>query len=263
MPLPQEKNGLYSLLARSSSPAGPDPLPPRSADHPASAPHHTTRPDALICGIDEAGRGAVLGPMVVCAVFLSPDAAMTLSAAGVTDSKKVGAGDLGRRRRAQLSREIRRAATLVRVAAADARMVDEWVTATSLNDLERHLVRILLDGAPTVARIRADGQRLFASLSSEYSNFFATNRADATFAEVAAASVVAKAERDRLIAEILAPHQVHFGPISGQGYPNRATARFLKAYYEHHGSLPSEVRHTWRWPPLDQFRQTSLALSRH
>ena len=239
-------------------PVGPENRSKTTKRLPRYGQDESTWPATLFCGIDEAGRGAVLGPLVIAAVFLTRKAADRLANLGVTDSKKTGSGDAGRRRRNVLATEILQTASSVRVAVADAEEVDEWVTGRSLNDLERHLVRGLLSGAPVATRIRADGQRLFEALAPEFHNFSASNHADAEFVEVAAASIVAKTERDRRIAEILSPFEADFGPISGQGYPNQATARFLQAFYGRRGCLPPEVRRSWRWPILAQFQQASL-----
>ena len=65
---------------------------------------------AVILGIDEAGRGPVLGPMVVAGVVLKPQAASALTRRGVMDSKEFGAGEEARERRGKLAEHIRRLA---------------------------------------------------------------------------------------------------------------------------------------------------------
>ena len=52
----------------------------------------------MILGIDEAGRGPVLGPMVVAGVVLRPPRAGALTRRGVSDSKDFGAGDGARQK---------------------------------------------------------------------------------------------------------------------------------------------------------------------
>ena len=66
---------------------------------------------------------------------------------------------------------------------------------------------------------------------------------------VAAASIIAKTERDRLFGEIRARYEPDFGEIAGGGYPNPATMTFLDAYRARHGGLPPEVRKKWRLNP--------------
>src|SRR3990172_10891831 len=56
---------------------------------------------SVILGIDEAGRGPVLGPMVVAGVVLKPQAASALTRRGVVDSKSFGAGEEARQQRAE------------------------------------------------------------------------------------------------------------------------------------------------------------------
>ena len=64
---------------------------------------------------------------------------------------------------------------------------------------------------------------------------------------VAAASIVAKVERDRLFLEIAARYVTDFGPIRGLGYSNAGTRAFAAAYHARHGRLPPEARASWPW----------------
>jgi ribonuclease HII len=64
-------------------------------------------------GIDEAGRGPAVGPMVIAAVVLDSRSAAALTRAGLCDSKAYGAGDDAHAIRSQLAREIRRRASFV------------------------------------------------------------------------------------------------------------------------------------------------------
>ena len=58
----------------------------------------TTIPNRLTLGIDEAGRGPTIGPMVMAAVAIDSKAAAALTRKGLRDSKAFGAGDEARRK---------------------------------------------------------------------------------------------------------------------------------------------------------------------
>ncbi len=204
-------------------------------------------------GLDEAGRGAVLGPLVVAVVVCDDKAADRVEALSPQDSKRYGAGPAARRRRAELAARIRQAAWLVRTAQAPAKVVDTWVRERSLDELERHLARKLLASLPDhVASLVADGHRIFSPLQREFPYLRAENRADRTHVLAAAASIVAKHERDRLLQEILDAYEPLFGPIRGGGYPNAATREFVTAYHRATGSWPPELRRSWNWASLTQ-----------
>src|SRR5215470_16679195 len=83
-----------------------------------------------------------------------------------------------------------------------------------LNVLERELAQ-LIDRAPVLDRIIADGRRMFAALGQRYPHFESHDRAEEKHAAVAAASVVAKVVRDHRFAQIRARYEGELGPITG------------------------------------------------
>ncbi len=202
----------------------------------------------LTLGIDEAGRGPAIGPMVVAAVALDTRAAQKLTRAGLRDSKSYGAGPDARAKRAELGAKIREQATFVRFEEAHAAYIDERVARNELNLLEREIASRLIDSAPRCDRIVADGKRMFAPLAARYQGFESWDEGESRHAAVAAASVIAKVQRDLLIEEILARFADEFGAIAGGGYVNAATRRFIRAYVERHGDLPPETRRSWPHP---------------
>ena len=167
----------------------------------------------LICGVDEAGRGPLAGPVFAAAVILDP----THPIAGLADSKALSA-----RRREALAAEIRSRATAWMVASASVEEID------SLNILQASLLAMQravggLAVAPT--EVLVDGlhcPRLTLPVRSIV-------RGDATLAGIAAASIIAKVERD---AEMRALHRVYpwYGFDRHKGYP---TASHLAALREH------------------------------
>ncbi|MBL9004826.1 MAG: hypothetical protein JNJ46_11300 [Myxococcales bacterium] len=201
----------------------------------------------LDLGIDEAGRGPILGPMVLACVVLRPHDATALRDEGVCDSKRFGAGPAAHQARLQLAEHIRRRAVHVGVAIVAPHEIDARVG--QLNHLEREHATRLIDAAPPCARMFADGVRLFSPLVARYPQLVAQDRAESAFVCVAAASIVAKATRDSLWLAICERYQAEFAPLlsghAGGGYPNEATRRFLRAYYGRYRCLPPEARKSW------------------
>jgi ribonuclease HII len=198
----------------------------------------------LTLGIDEAGRGPILGPMVMAVVALDAAAARALTRAGVCDSKQV-AGKDAIARRAALAALVRARAPHVAVCVIEADEIDARVERGELNVLERERACALIGAAPPCARIMADGARMFAPLREQYTQLRAYDRGESRHCAVAAASIVAKDERDRRFAAIAARYHAEFGELAGGGYMNPATRAFLDAYRQRYGRLPAETRHTW------------------
>ncbi len=209
-----------------------------------------------ILGIDEAGRGPVLGPLVVGAVWLSPGQALQLGQLGIKDSKLYGTGAKAKLRRQQLAASIRESC-VVETECASAEEIDRWVAeGPGLNRLEQAMASRLIERAPHAEEIIADGERLFSPLSAKYLQLKALDKADNDYLAVAAASIIAKSERDRLLEDLLHPLREDFGMIRGGGYPNAATAEFLRAYVRKHQQLPQGVRRSWGWKPLRELVAT-------
>jgi ribonuclease HII len=205
---------------------------------------------ALVLGIDEAGRGPGIGPMVLAAVALDDVSATFLAQAGVRDSKAFGAGAAAQRRRADLADVIRERALWTAVEICEVEEIDAYVTRGALNHLERKHARLLIQRAPACSRIIADGRTLFSALTAEFANLEAHDRAEAVHTAVAAASVCAKAERDRLFAAIASRYQCDFGTLRGGGYVNPPTCAFVEKFVQRHGHLPPEARKSWPWHNL-------------
>jgi ribonuclease HII len=207
-------------------------------------------PNRLTLGIDEAGRGPAIGPMVMAAVALDSRAAAALTRKGLRDSKAYGAGDDAHAIRTELANEIRIRARFVATIEAEHDEIDARVSRNELNLLERELATKLIARAPTCDKIIADGKRMFQALAVRYANFVSVDRAEQQHASVAAASVVAKVLRDNRFNSIRARYEAELGPIAGGGYANAATRRWLRAYAERYRRLPDEARRTWPYPHL-------------
>jgi ribonuclease HII len=171
----------------------------------------------LICGVDEAGRGPLAGPVFAAAVILDPEHRIE----GLADSKK-----LTPRQREELAFEIRTHSVAWAVASASVEEID------ALNILQASLLAMQrsVEGLATPPQeVLVDGQhrpRLALPVR-------AIVRGDATVAAIAAASILAKVGRD---AEMLALHCQYpqFGFDRHKGYPTNA---HLLALREHGVSI--------------------------
>jgi ribonuclease HII len=219
----------------------------------------------LVLGIDEAGRGPGIGPMVLAAVALDDASEALLAHAGVRDSKVFGSGIAGKQARARLAALIRKHALFVSVEVCDVYEVDAYVVRSALNQLERERASLLVHRAPACSRIIADGRALFAPLTAEFPHLEAVDRAESAHAAVAAASICAKALRDELFEAIALRYQPEFGVLRGGGYVNPATLAFVAEYVRRYGRLPPEARKSWPWrgiPGLASDNSPATALPR-
>ncbi len=203
----------------------------------------------LDLGLDEAGRGPILGPMVMACVALSAEAATALAALGVADSKSFGAGARAHATRQSLCGHIHERAAHVAISVIEVAEID--ARPGELNCLEREHAERLIAAAPTARRIVADGARIFLPLRARFPQLMAVDRAEQAHVAVAAASLVAKVRRDELWLDICRRYAPEFGDLlaghAGGGYPNAATRRFLRAYCTRYRKVPPEGRRSWPW----------------
>lgn len=199
-------------------------------------------------GIDEAGRGPVLGPLVMACVALTVGQEAELAKMGIRDSKRYGAGRVGQGRRLH-ARPIIEARCEWRIVEFDPATIDRYVADGRLDDLEREGALRLLDDikATEEDRIVCDGEPIFARLRDRWPNLAAENKADARHVCVSAASILAKVRRDEAMQDIQRRYEPEFGAIGGNGYVNDKTRAFLEAYEQVHGGLPPETRLSWTW----------------
>lgn len=206
-------------------------------------------PNRMTLGIDEAGRGPAIGPMVMAAVAIDSKTAASLTRKGLRDSKSFGAGEDAHAIRVELAAEIRRRAVFVATLEIEHDEIDRRVCKGELNALEREMAGKLIEQAFASAlacdKIIADGKRMFQALSARYEQFISVDRAEEHHASVAAASVIAKVIRDDRFNQIKCRYEPELGPIAGGGYANAATRKWVRAYVEKYGRLPDEARRSW------------------
>jgi ribonuclease HII len=206
-------------------------------------------------GVDEAGRGCLLGPLVVAGVSASRDGVRRLKELGVRDSKALTA-----KRREALYPEIVRVAHRVRWAAIPPAEIDDAVSngrrLRKLNYLEAVYFARVIDrlGASQVTVDASDvlpsrfGRDVAANLAGRC-RVVARHKADRDFPLVSAASIIAKVERDRQVGLL---REVH-GDF-GSGYPSDPVTRGFFSERARRGEpLPPYVRKSWKtWETIGQ-----------
>ncbi|MFQ5986357.1 MAG: ribonuclease HII [Thermoplasmata archaeon] len=195
-----------------------------------------------LLGIDEAGRGPVLGPLVIAGV-VSEDQD-ELRALGVRDSKKLTASE-----REALATQIEKVA-IARVHHIAAAELDVSMEGESLNRVEaRSFAEMIRDLAPEEAIVdccdtdeRRFESRILRDLGYEVP-LRAEHRADENHPVVSAASIIAKVTRDEEVRRI----GCELGAPVGSGYAHDpATRAFLKRWVAVHGELPPHARLAWK-----------------
>jgi ribonuclease HII len=201
------------------------------------------RPPPTIVGIDEAGRGAWLGPLVVGAVATPRAALSRVVATGARDSKTVPPA-----RREEILRALERCAA-VRTVDALPPEIDRHVAGGRLNELEARLFGALARPfAPAEARVDAcdANARRFGALVARYAGpevrVLSRHHADALDPLVGAASIAAKVRRDREIRALAES----LGEEIGSGYPSDpVTVRFVRRSVDPDAPRPPWLRSSW------------------
>ncbi|MBN2057995.1 MAG: ribonuclease HII [Candidatus Saganbacteria bacterium] len=191
----------------------------------------------LVAGIDEAGRGPLAGPVVAAAVVFPVD----IKLAGLADSKL-----LNDKKRQQLYKKIRRLATAVGVGIVSNKQIDRFgigradvlAMRMAVENLGIRPDHLLIDGLRV---------RLGLGLPQEH-----IIKGDRKCASIAAASIIAKVTRDRIMDRF---HKKYpgYGFNSHRGY---GTAKHLRSLRKH-GSCPIHRR---SFAPVQVISQTQLEL---
>ncbi len=157
-------------------------------------------------GVDEAGRGPLVGSVVAAAVILNPENPIE----GLNDSKK-----LSEKKREKLFAEIQEKALAWAVAEASAAEIDELnILQASLLAMRRAVEKLGVQPE----HVLVDGNKIPQGLSVSCD---AVVGGDAIHPEISAASILAKVSRDREMAELDRQHP-QFGFAKHKGYPTKA-----------------------------------------
>ena len=194
-----------------------------------------------ICGVDEAGRGSMLGPLVVAGITISKSKIKLLKKLGVRDSKKLSPAA-----REHLYKKIIETVDDYHVIRIPPRVIDKSVANHSLNHLEaKYMARVISKLSPSTAFVDScdvNSKRFGKEISELTSNtkIRSYHHADSKFVTVSAASILAKVSRDRAIMRLGKNHDI------GSGYPSDPkTKMFVKKSLRRNRDMPF-LRKSWK-----------------
>ena len=198
----------------------------------------------IVVGVDEAGRGPVLGPLVIAAVAIDAAGAKKLEALGVKDSKLLSAD-----KRLEIFEQMGEIITDYRVQVIEASAIDltlsshssnlNWLeadtAASMINEIEHN--KVIVD-CPS-RNIDSFKDYFVNKLTNKKATIIMEHKADLNHISVAAASIVAKVIRDMEIENIKSEVGIDFG----SGYMSDSlTVSFLNECFETHDYI---FRRNW------------------
>lgn len=204
----------------------------------------------ILGGIDEAGRGAVIGPMIVAGVSFREKDMYELERIGVRDSK-----ELSRKERSAKYGQVVGIARSICICVVHTTEIDDHVSFNRLNHLEALVMAQVIDNMNAdsifVDCCDVNQEKFKANILSYLKrrvrirkgklDIFSFHHADSLHLAVSAASIVAKVIREEELCNI---KKVHQG--IGSGYPSdKRTASFIKSWIEEVGVPPPFVRSSW------------------
>ena len=192
-----------------------------------------------ILGIDEAGRGPVIGPLVMCGYLVDKKKIPELKKLDVKDSKLLTA-----KKRESLMPKLKKICDDFVVLSIKADEIDKLRDVSNLNKIEiermRHMIKMFEPDKVIIDSPEVNTKRFSSKVCKGISvkKIVAENFADKNHIEVAAASIMAKVHRD---SEIKKLHRKH--GFFGTGYPSdERTIRFLKNWIKRNKEFPDFVR---------------------
>ena len=195
----------------------------------------------LVCGIDDAGRGSVLGPLVIAGIVIKRTKINQLKKQGIRDSKKLT--PLARER---LYKKIINIVDDYYVTRISPKIIDKSVFNHSLNHLEaRYMAKVISKLSPSIAFVDScdvNPHRFGKEISklTFRSKIKSYHHADSKFVVVSAASILAKVSRDRAITKLKKKYNI------GSGYPSDPkTKAFIKKSIKRNEPL-TFIRKSWK-----------------
>jgi ribonuclease HII len=201
----------------------------------------------MICGVDEAGRGPVIGPLVVAGVVFEDD--VLLKKLHVRDSKKITPGV-----RERFARTIKKYARTYEMLTINASDIDDMRKVMTLNEIEVYafsqVIKKLEPGECYVDAADVNETRFATEILSQVPSkpkIISKHKADELYPIVGAASILAKTTRDELVRQIETELQKKLDLPLGSGYPaDPLTKKFLATWLKTYKKLPPHVRHSWK-----------------
>ncbi|HEY4672910.1 MAG TPA: ribonuclease HII [Nitrososphaerales archaeon] len=214
----------------------------------------------IVAGVDEAGRGSVIGPLVVSGISASTSAIEELARMGVKDSKQLSPAQRSKLY-PQILKLCKNVSTEVLAPSDIDRYVEPKIRLKGLNYLEAlSIAKILssLDAEVSYVDSCDVNPKRFAKIISDImkkkQRLVVSHHADEIYTSVSAASIVAKVTRDRHVQKI----GRKYGDI-GSGYPSDPqTIEFLQKWVKRELSVPPFARRSWKtWlritPKIEDF----------
>jgi ribonuclease HII len=205
---------------------------------------------SIIAGIDEAGRGPVIGPLVICCAFCRREDEKLLKKLAAKDSKQ-----LSPKQREETYGQLAKFCTFrwIEISAAD---LNKMMKEMSLNDIEAKamagLIKNIGEGDVMIDMPDRYGWTFRRRMEKfGVTRFEAQHKADETYPIVAAASICAKITRDKKIEEIKKA-TCDFG----SGYPSDPKTTDALKDKEKRAMLAPFIRE--RWKTMDRLKQKKL-----
>ena len=200
-----------------------------------------------VAGVDEAGRGCVIGPLVVAGVLFDKESIPRLTELGVRDSKK-----LAKKKRLYLDEEIRSLAIDYHFFDISPRVIDRVVFRSQplrrLNYLETmvmaYVLRRLKPDKAYVDTCDVNSDRVARQIRSVINfkvDITCEPKADDRYPVTSAASILAKVRRDALIDEL----KQMYGDFNSGYASDEKTQAFIDEWFEHNKECPSFIRESW------------------
>ncbi|RZN61427.1 ribonuclease HII [Methanonatronarchaeum sp. AMET6-2] len=204
-----------------------------------------------VVGVDEAGKGPVIGPMVVSGVTVTQEnhnhreTPSQLKNLVLKDSKKIRP-----EKRVEYAEKIKRLSTSHHTITVSAKQIDELRRVMTMNEImvkaysqllsQMDFDVALLDAADVNEQRFADNVKRELGTDKEVN---ARHGADDIYPLVSAASILAKVRRDQEIKDI----ERKTGEVIGTGYPHdKRTIRYIENHLKQKGRLPPETRESWK-----------------
>ena len=196
----------------------------------------------IVCGVDDAGRGSVLGPLVIAGISIERSKIKHLSEIGVRDSKQLSPA-----RRENLYKKIIDIVDDYYVAKISPRLIDQSVRKNQLNNLEaEYMAKVISKLQPDSSYVDScdvNPVRFGKKISklAQSGKIYSRHHADSKFAVVSAASIIAKVNRDKEIEKLRKKYDL------GSGYPSDSkTMKFASNWIFTNKKAPQFVRVSWK-----------------
>lgn len=201
----------------------------------------------MIAGIDEAGRGPVIGPLVIAGITTMDES--IFERMKVKDSKQ-----LSPKRRLFLAEKIKQLATNIEVIIIKANDIDDMRKVMTMNEIEVHaFIKIIKKLKPDQCFVDAadvNSERFGNNIASHLPKnieIISKHKADDIYPIVSAASIIAKTIRDHEIEAIAQSLENRINQPLGSGYPSDPiTQKFIHYWVRKYKKLPPHTRKSWK-----------------